>query len=82
MTLKEKLQILNKEWNSLVNKIKAKLQQKDQTITNTQQQVNNSNNALVEANKKLETVTKENSENEKVLDTLLKEFKELATQLN
>ncbi|CAI2200570.1 753_t:CDS:2, partial [Funneliformis geosporum] len=35
------------------------------------------NTKLTESNRKLETVTKENSENEKVLEQLLKEFKEL-----
>ena len=82
MTLKNKLEILNKEWTSLVNKIKSKLNQKDQTITNTQQQVTNLNNALSEANKKQKTLTDENSANENILNQLIKEMSELSQSLN
>jgi hypothetical protein len=37
--------------------------------------------ALNESNRKLETALKENSENEKVLEQLLKEFKDLEREL-
>ena len=54
--LKEQLELLVKEFNSLKAKIKKKLEENKKTI-------------------------KENSENEKVLETLLKEFQELSEQL-
>ena len=82
MTLKDKLQALNKEWNSLVNKIKLKLQQNNQTIANTQQQVNNLNNALIVANNKQKSLTAENNANEQILTQLIKEMSELAQTLN
>jgi dsDNA-specific endonuclease/ATPase MutS2 len=72
--LKTKLELLVKEFTTLKEKIMAKLQAKDQTITET-------NTKLQTANRQVETLTKENSENEQVLETLLKEFKELAEQL-
>ena len=75
MSLKEKLQLLSQEFTTLKTKITQKLQTKDNTITQTQTK-------LTESNRKLEAVTKENSENEKVLETLLKEFKELVATLN
>ena len=74
MTLKEKLQQLSTEWTALLTKIKTALGKKDKTITETNQK-------LQESNRKLELTAKENSENEKVLEQLLKEFKELAEQL-
>jgi hypothetical protein len=73
--LKNKLELLNKEFTTLKEKITIKLQANQQTITETNQK-------LAESNSKLETVLKENQENEKVLEQLLKEFKELSEQLN
>ncbi|CAG8654972.1 7837_t:CDS:1, partial [Ambispora gerdemannii] len=66
--LKQKLELLNKEFTTLKTKITTKLQAQQQTITET-------NAKLTESNRKLETTLKENSENEKVLEQLLKEFK-------
>jgi chromosome segregation ATPase len=74
MTLKDKLQQLTTAFTSLKEKIKTKLQTQAATITQTQTKLN-------ESNHKLELVSKENSENEKVLDTLLKEFEELGREL-
>ena len=79
--LKTKLELLTKEFATLKEKITTKLQQKDNTITET-------NTKLQESNRQVETLTKEtklletqNQENEKVLEQLLKEFKELAKTL-
>jgi hypothetical protein len=74
MTLKEKLNQLTTEFTTLKQKITNKLQANQQTITET-------NTKLTESNRQLELTAKENSENEKVLEKLLKEFKELAEQL-
>ena len=74
MTVKNKLELLNKEFTTLKQKINAKLQSQQQTITDT-------NTKLVESNRKLETALKENGENEKVLEKLIKEFQELGEQL-
>ena len=75
MNMKQKLNQLSTEFTSLKQKITLKLQQKDQTITET-------NSKLNESNRKLELQSKENSENEKVLEKLLKEFKELGEELS
>ena len=72
--LKAKLELLTKEFTTLKNKIATKLQTQQQTITQTQTKLN-------ESNHQLELSLKENSENEKVLETLLKEFKELGKEL-
>jgi hypothetical protein len=72
--LKDQLQLLIKEFTTLKQKIKTKLSTQQQTITDTTTKLN-------EANHKLELTLKENSENEKVLETLLKEFKELEEEL-
>ena len=72
--LKDKLELLTKEFTTLKEKITTKLAQKDHTITET-------NTKLQESNRKLELTLKENSENEKVLEKLLKEFKELGESL-
>jgi len=72
--LKTKLELLTKEFTVLKEKITAKLVQKDNTITQA-------NTKLQESNRQVETLTKENSENEKVLEQLLREFKELAKTL-
>ena len=75
MTLKDKLELLNKEFTTLKNKITTKLATQQQTITET-------NTKLAESNRQLELVSKENSANEQVLEQLLKEFQELSEQLN
>jgi hypothetical protein len=72
--LKAKLELLTKEFTLLKQKITTKLQTKEQALQDT-------NQLLVESNRKVETLTKENSENEKVLEQLIKEFKELGEQL-
>ena len=72
--LKQQLELLVKEFTTLKEKIKSKLSTQQQTIAET-------TNKLNESNHKLELLSKENSENEKVLETLLKEFKELAKEL-
>ncbi|CAG8800840.1 23629_t:CDS:2, partial [Gigaspora margarita] len=69
MTLKQQLELLNKEFTNLKNKLTTKLQTQQQTITDTNQK-------LQESNHKLELTAKENTENEKVLEKLIKEFKE------
>lgn len=74
MTLKNKLESLNTTWTQLAQKIKNKLAQHQQALTQKTNQLN-------ETNRKLETTLKENSENEQVLEQLLKEFKELAEEL-
>ena len=74
MTLKEKLQILEKEWTNLAIKIKAKLSEKDQTIQKIQQE-------KTEVANKLETTLKENTANEQILEKLLQEFQELSKNL-
>jgi hypothetical protein len=73
--IKDQLNLLQQEFTNLKTKITTKLQANQQTITET-------NTKLTESNRKLELSVKENSENEKVLETLLKEFKELGEQLN
>lgn len=72
--MKEKLIQLEKEWTILQTKIKNKLASNTQTITETNQK-------LAESNRKLELQMKENSENEKILEKLLKEFKDLGGSL-
>lgn len=88
MTLKNQLQLLNTEFDSLKQKITTKLQLKDKTITETTQKLNDLQGKLSglqskhdESNRKLELTAKENDENEKVLEQLLKEMKELAKEL-
>lgn len=73
--LKAKLELLTKEFTLLKQKITTKLQTNQQTLTET-------NTKLQASNRQVETLTKENSENEKVLEQLIKEFKELGEQLN
>ena len=73
--LKNKLELLQKEFTTLKNKITTKLAAQQQTLTET-------NNKLTESERKLELVSKENSANEQVLEQLLKEFQELSEQLN
>ncbi len=73
--IKQQLELLVKEFTTLKNKITTKLQSQQATITET-------NDKLAESNHKLELTLKENSENEKVLEQLLKEFKELSKELS
>jgi len=73
--LKAKLELLTKEFTLLKQKITQKLQTQQQSLTET-------NTKLQASNRQVETLTKENSENEKVLEQLIKEFKELGEQLN
>jgi len=72
--LKAKLELLTKEFTLLKQKITTKLQTQQQTLTET-------TTKLQKTNRQVETLTKENSENEKVLEQLIKEFKELGEQL-
>ena len=72
--MKEKLTALQTAWTSLSTKFKNRLALDQQTITETQTKVN-------EAHHKLELTAKENSENEKVLEQLLKEMQELEKEL-
>ena len=65
--LKEQLDLLNQEINTLREKITKKLAEHKQELN--------------ESNHKLELVSKENSENEKVLEQLGKEFEELSREL-
>ena len=74
MTLKEKLETLSKEWTTLAAKIKAKLSEKDNALT----QIKENQQDTV---RQLETTLKENTENEKVLEQLMTEFQELAKSL-
>jgi len=73
--LKNKLELLTKEFTTLKTKITTKLAAQQQTITET-------TTKLQESNRKLETTLKENSANEQVLEQLIKEFQELGEQLN
>ena len=73
--IKEQLELLIKEFNSLKTKIKNKLETNQKSLTETQTKLN-------ESNHKLELQLKESSENEKVLATLLKEFEELGKEMD
>ena len=81
MTVKDKLTQLQTGWNSLQTKIKTKLTTLNQTVTERSQLAEQKNNQLIESNRKLELQMKESAENEKVLEQLLKEFKELEESL-
>ena len=74
MTFKQKLTQFQTAWGSLNTKIKTKLTSQQKTITESTTKLN-------EVNNKLELSVKENMENEKVLDQLMKEFKELEESL-
>jgi lipoate-protein ligase A len=65
--LKDQLELLIKEFNSLKEKIKGRLEDNQRKFASN--------------NHKLELASKENSENEKVLELLLKEMKELEKEL-
>ena len=81
MTLKDKLQILEKEWTSLNVKITTKLDQKDTLINQKDQDLVKSNQAKQEAEKKLTAALNENMANEQVLERLIKEMQELSKNL-
>ena len=72
--LKNKLELLTKEFTTLKNKITTKLANQQQTLTET-------TTKLQESNRKLELAEKENSANEQVLEQLIKEFQELSEEL-
>jgi len=74
MTLKNKLTALTTAWTSLNTKFKQKLAANQKTITETTTKLNQTNHQL-------ELTAKENSENEKVLEQLLKEMQELEKEL-
>jgi ABC-type transporter Mla subunit MlaD len=74
MAIKEQLEQILTAFKNLSSKVKTKLAQNQQTLTETTQKLN-------ETNHKLELQAKENSENEKVLEQLLKEFQELEKEL-
>jgi ABC-type transporter Mla subunit MlaD len=81
MTLKDKLQLLLQEFTNLKNKIKTFIQAKDNALKQKDQTITQITQQKQETAHKLELSVKENSENEKVLEQLLKEFKELAETL-
>ncbi|CAJ0890194.1 10204_t:CDS:2 [Entrophospora sp. SA101] len=70
MTVKNQLELLQKEFTALKSKITTKLQQKDQALQET-------TTKLQTSTRQLETTLKENTENEKFLTQLIKEFQEL-----
>jgi hypothetical protein len=72
--LTQKLTQLHTAFTSLKEKILAKLSTQQETITQKEQ-------ALTESNHNLELHMKANSDNETVLDKLLNDFKELQTAL-
>jgi len=72
--MKQKLQQLQTAFKNLKEKILAKLNNQKETIKNTTDKLDTSN-------KKLELQTKENFDNEQVLEQLLTDFKELQTAL-
>jgi len=74
MALKEQLELLIKEFTTLKEKIKNRLERDKKTLSETQTKLN-------ETNHKLELTAKENAENEKVLEQLLKEMGELEKEL-
>ena len=72
--LNQKLQQLQEAFKQLKEKILTKINSAQETITQT-------NDELQESNHKLELQTKENIDNEQVLEQLLNDFKELQTAL-
>ncbi|CAH1771304.1 4503_t:CDS:2, partial [Entrophospora sp. SA101] len=72
--LESTLDQLIKEFTALKSKITTKLQQKDQALQET-------TTKLQTSTRQLETTLKENTENEKFLTQLIKEFQELSQQL-
>ena len=72
--MKQKLQQLQTAFKNLKEKILTKINSAKETITQTTDKLNASN-------KKLEFQTKENLDNEQVLEQLLNDFKELQTAL-
>ena len=72
--INQKLQQLQNAFKNLKEKILTKINSAQETITQTTDKLNDSN-------KKLELQTKENFDNEQVLEQLLTDFKELQTAL-
>jgi len=72
--MKDKIQQLHTEFTKLKEKILAKINQQGEAITQKDQ-------ALIESSKRIELQAKDNSENERVLEQLLTEFRELAEVL-
>jgi hypothetical protein len=79
--LKQQLALLQKEFTTLKSKITTKLQTQQKTIRETTTKLNESNHQLELVSKETKLLEAQNSENEKVLETLLKEFKELGEKL-
>ena len=61
--------------------IKNQLQLLQTEFTTLKEKIRSKLQALNESNRKLELLSKENSENEQVLEILLREFKELGEEL-
>jgi hypothetical protein len=61
--------------------LKAKLELLTKEFTLLKEKITTKLQTQQEANQKVETLTKENSENEKVLEQLIKEFQELIKAL-
>jgi len=73
--MKQKLTQLSQAFSSLKAQIKTKLQTDKKSLSETQTKLN-------ESQHKLELQLRENSENEQVLEQLLKEFEELGKEIN
>ena len=81
MSLKNKLEALNNAWTQLAEVVKKKFQVLQSKCDESNRKLET---ALKESQRLAELLNKseqENSENEKVLEQLLKEFKELAGEL-
>ena len=72
--MKQKLEELKKALTTFSSKLKSTLKQKEDNLTKIAQEKN-------ETVRQLETNLKEQSENEKVLDQLIKDFQDLANSL-
>jgi len=73
--------INNSGANTEVKSVAASLRNYLNTSKTVVEQKNNLQNQLNESNRKLETITKENTENEKVLTQILTEMQQLSNQL-
>jgi len=72
--MKDKIQQLHTEFTKLKEKILAKINQQGEAIAQKDQ-------ALIESSKRIELQAKDNLDNERVLEQLLTEFRELAEAL-
>ena len=81
MTIKNKLQQLSTEFSTLKTKVIKFKETNHQTLTQVNTEKNELTQKLNEVNRKLELSAKENSENEKVLEQLVKEMRELSNEL-